>query len=42
MSAPTWNDKFELPSRSYSVSCQIFKIILIIIKKHATVTGDHI
>ena len=27
ISAPTWNDEFELPDGSYSV-CQIFKITL--------------
>ena len=30
-SAPAWNDKFELPDRSYLIS--VFKIILSIFKK---------
>ena len=28
ISAPTWNEEFELPDGSYSYDYQIFKIIL--------------
>ena len=37
MIAPTWNDEFELPERSYSVS-DIQDYIEYIIKKHETLT----
>ena len=33
ISAPMWNDKFELPDGSYSESMLRFKIILIISSK---------
>ena len=39
ISAPIWNEKFELPDRSYSVS-DIQKYFQYIIKKHQTVTNN--
>ena len=39
ISAPTWNEAFELPDRSYSVS-DIRDYFEYIIKKHGTVTGN--
>ena len=39
MSAPTWNEKFELPDGSCSVS-DIQDYFKYIIKKHETVTGN--
>ena len=39
ISAPTWNEEFELPDRSYSVS-DIQNYFEYIIKKHETVTDN--
>ena len=39
ISAPTWNDEFELPDRSYSVS-DIQDYFEYILKKHETVTDN--
>ena len=39
-SAPTWNEKFELPNGSYSVS-DIQDYFEHIIKTHQTVTDKH-
>ena len=39
MSPPTWNDKFELPDGSYSIS-DIQDYFMYIIKKHETVTNN--
>ena len=39
ISAPTWNDKFELPDRSYSVS-DIKDHLEYIIKKHEPVPDN--
>ena len=38
--APTWNDEFELPNGSYSIS-DIQDYIEFIIKKHETLTTIH-
>ena len=40
ISAPTWNEKFELPDLSYSVS-DVQDYFEYIIKKHETVTDNH-
>ena len=37
--APTWNDEFDLPDRSYSVS-DIQDYFEYIIKKHETIVGN--
>ena len=39
MSTPTWNNKFELPDGSYSIS-DIQDYIEYIIKKHETMTDN--
>ena len=39
ISAPTWNDTFDLPDRSYSIS-DIQDYFEFIIKKHETLTED--
>ena len=39
LSAPTWNDEFDLPDRSYSIS-DIQDYFAFIIKKHKTL-GEH-
>ena len=39
VSAPTWNDWFEFPNRSYSVS-DIKKYFEYIFKKHETLTDN--
>ena len=39
ISAPTWNDKFELPGGLYSVS-DTENFLEYIVKKHETVTGN--
>ena len=39
ISAPTWNDEFNLPDRSYSIS-DIDDFIKYIIKKHETIADD--
>ena len=39
IAAPTWNEEFELPDRSYSLSA-IQDFFDHIIKKHETVTGN--
>ena len=38
-SAPTWNDEFELPDRSYSVS-DIQDCVDCVIKKHETLADN--
>ena len=39
MSAPTWNDKFDLPDGSYSIS-DIQDYFGYIIKKHETIANN--
>ena len=39
ISAPTWNDTFDLPNGSYSIS-DIQNYFEYIIKKHETITGN--
>ena len=39
ISAPTWNEEFELPDGSYSVS-NIQDYVKYIFKKHGTITGN--
>ena len=39
MSAPTWNEEFELPDGSHSVS-DISDYLKYILKKHETVTDN--
>ena len=39
ISAPTWNDNFDLPNGSYSIA-DIQNYFECIIKKHETITGN--
>ena len=40
ISAPTWNDTFDLPGGSYSIDDNIQDYFEFIIKKHETLTED--
>ena len=39
ISAPTWNDEFQLPDGSYSI-LDIYNYLVYIIKKHETIADN--